>query len=102
TSYAGIVRLHLLPGLGAVPLTRLSPLHVQAVMNQKLEAGLSPRRVQYIRAVLRRALGQALKWGLVSRNVATLVAPPRSERPEVHPFDPDEARRFLAAIRGDR
>lgn len=101
-SYAGIVRLHLLPGLGSIPLTRLGPLHVQVVMNQKLEGGLSPRRVQYIRAVLRRALGQALKWGLVSRNVATLVDPPRSERPEVHPFDPDEARRFLAAVRGDR
>src|SRR5207248_2376455 len=58
--------------------------------------------VQYLRAVLRRALGQALRWGLVSRNVATLVDPPHVERPELHALDPDQAGRLLAAVRGDR
>jgi len=52
-------------------------------MTAKMAAGLSPRTVQYVRAVLRRALGQAVKWSLVSRNVATLVDPPRSVRKPV-------------------
>lgn len=69
-------------------------------MNAKLEAGLSPRTVQYLRAVLRRALCQALKWDLVARNVATLVDPPRSVRYEVSPLTPTQA--FLAAVKGDR
>ena len=53
-------------------------------------------------AVLRRALGQALKWGLVARNVATLVDPPRVQRREVQPLGPDQARAILAAVQGDR
>jgi integrase len=101
-SYAALVRLHLAPALGHHQLSKLGPEHVQRMMNQKLASGLSPRTVQYLRAVLRRALGQALKWGLVARNVATLVDPPRVVQAEIRPLDPDEARRFLAAVRGDR
>ena len=101
-SYAGIVRGHLVPELGKVPLSRLTPQQVQAMMNRKLEAGLSPRRVDYLRGVLRRALNDALRWGLVARNVATLVRPPKRERFEIRPLDPAQARAFLEAVRGDR
>jgi integrase len=52
--------------------------------------------------LLRIATGQALKWGLVARNVATLVDPPPTKREPVSPLTPDEARVFLEAIRGDR
>ena len=64
--------------------------------------GLSPRTVQYARAVLRKALNQALRWGLVPRNVATLVDPPRSKRHEIVFFAPDQANAFLDTARGDR
>ena len=101
-SYEELVRLHLAPTIGRVPLTKLSPQQVQALMNDKLASGLSPRRVQYIHAVLRRALGQAEKWSLVPRNVAKLVNPPRVQRAEISPFSPEEAREFLSAVRGDR
>ena len=101
-SYAQLVRLHLSPGLGKHQLAKLTPQHVQALMNAKLADGLSPRTVQYLRAILRRALGQALKWGLVSRNVATLVDPPRIERKEMATLTPEQAPQFLAAVRGDR
>ena len=45
-SYAELVRLHLSPGLGKHQLGKLAPQHVQAFMNAKLDAGLSPRTVQ--------------------------------------------------------
>jgi integrase len=101
-SYSQLVRLHLRPSLGRVQLAQLAPHDVQAFLNQKGAAGLSPRTVQYIRAVLRRALGQALKWGLVVRNVATLVDPPRVERHEVEPLTTEQAMALLAAARGNR
>ena len=94
--------MHLGPGLGHYQLGKLEPQAVQAFLNAKLAAGLSPRTVQFIRAILRRALGQALKWGLVTRNVATLVDPPRVIRPEFRCLSPVEAGQFLQAIRGDR
>ncbi len=101
-SYAQVARLHLLPGLGHLRLAALGPQQVQAYLNQKLATGLSPRTVQYHRAILRCALNRALKWGLVKRNVATLVEPPRVERQDVQPFTPEQAARLLAAVRGQR
>ncbi len=52
--------------------------------------------------MLRRALGQALRWGLVQRNAAALTDPPRVCHPEVRPLTPAEARALLGAVRGDR
>jgi integrase len=101
-SYELIVRRHLVPGLGHVGLARLTPPQVQAFLNAKNRDGCSPRTVAYIRAVLRQALGQAERWGLISRNVAKLADPPRVPRREVEPLAPEQARTFLAAIAGDR
>jgi integrase len=101
-SYAAIVRLHIAPELGGVRLARLTPGQVQSLLNRKLAGGLSPRRVDYIRSVLRQALGHALRWGLVSRNVATLTDRPRSNRRDIRPLDAEQAQRFLEAVRGDR
>src|SRR5258708_15394665 len=52
--------------------------------------------------VLRTGLGLAVKWDMVSRNVARLVDRPRMERKPINPLTPDEARKFLASIRGHR
>lgn len=101
-SYAQLVRLHLAPEIGQIRLSRLTPADVQALMNRKLAAGLSPRTVQYLHAILRRSLRQALRWGFVTRNVAILVDPPRVRHPEIHPLSPDQARALLVAARGDR
>ena len=88
--------------MGAEPLAELTPLHVQALINRKLEAGLSGKTVAYIRQVLRTALHDAERWGLVGRNVAAVVAAPRSEPIEIRPLEPGEARRLLLAARGRR
>lgn len=101
-TYADIVRLHLKPGLGRHELAKLTPQHVAALLKAKTDAGLSPRMVHHVRAVLRCALNQALRWGLVGRNVAALVEPPRQVRSEVQPLTPAEARDLLAAVEGDR
>jgi len=101
-SYARLCKKHITPWLGRLELAKLRPQHIQEFMNAKSRDGLSPRTVQYLRAILRRALGQALKWGLVQRNAATLVDPPKVERPQVEPLTPAEARRFLDAVKDHR
>lgn len=101
-SYELIVSRHLNPQLGGVPLARLTPDMIQEYMNAKRAAGLSARTVQYHHAVLRRALGQAERWGKLARNPARLVSPPRVERPEVKPLTPEQAQLFLRAVAGSR
>ena len=99
-SYDDILRLHLIPGLGRISVAKLTPGEVQTFLNVKSASGLSPRRVQYIHAVLRRALGSAERWGLASRNVAKLVDPPRVPRHEIRPLTPEQARLLLDAAVG--
>src|SRR5215469_9266965 len=100
-SFSTIARLHLKPTLGAIALQKLSPQHVQRFLNEKSEK-LSPQTVSNIKTVLRSALAQALKWGVVSRNVAALVDAPRIPRRQVVPFDAAQANRLLEAASGSR
>jgi integrase len=101
-SYAGLVNKHVVPAIGRVRLERLSPAHLQGLYRAKLDAGLSPRTVQYIHVVLHRALKQALRWNLVPRNIAEAVDPPKIHKEEMRPLSPAEARKLLDAVREDR
>jgi integrase len=52
--------------------------------------------------VLRSALNQALRWRLVTWNVAALVDPPRIPKRQHHALDAAGAKKFLAAAHGER
>lgn len=101
-SYRRMIARHIAPALGKVTLDKLSPQHIQRLQADMLAAGLSPRTVAYARAVVRRALGQAMKWSLLPRNVASLVDPPKQERHAARFLTADEARRLTEALSGDR
>ena len=101
-SYTQIIRLYLVPDLGKIQLSKLTAQDGQRFLNQRMASGLSSRTVRYSHATLRRALNQAVKWELIPRNVATLVEIPRRERKEQAFLTPDEARKFLETVRGDR
>ena len=101
--YTEIVRGHIAPAIGHVRLVRLTPQHVQQLLAEAGDTSpLSPRTIEMIHGVLRNALNDALRWDLVSRNVATRVTPPRVEHREIAPLSEKEARAFLRAARGNR
>lgn len=100
-AYRKAVRHDLIPALGARPLAQLTPQQVQAML-AALGQRLAPRTVLQIRSVLRRALHHALRYGLVTRNVAELTDPPKVRSTPVTPYRLDEARAVLAAVQGDR
>lgn len=102
SNYQMQVRRHIVPALGGIKLKALSPAHVQGLYRQKLDSGLAPSSVRYIHAVLHRALKQALRWGLVPRNVSEAVDLPKLVNEEVDALLPEEARAFLEAAHGDR
>jgi integrase len=101
-SYEQLIRVHVKPDLGRIPLAKLTPQQTQSFLNRKLADGLSPRTVQYLHAVLRCALNRAVKWRLVAQNVVALTDPPRVPRHEIEPLAPEQARALLDAIQGDR
>ncbi|GAA1287944.1 site-specific integrase [Planotetraspora silvatica] len=62
----------------------------------------SPRTVQYLHALVRSALAQAVREDLVLRNVAKNVQLGTVERPEIQALTLDEARQFLRQARKGR
>jgi len=100
--YEQYVRLHSIPVIGSVRLSRLTPEHLQRLYSNRISAGLSPMSVRHLHAVLHNALGHAARWGKVARNVADLVSPLRAARLEMRTLSPEQARRLLDAAQGDR
>ena len=102
--YADIVRRHLAPALGAVPLSRLRPQHIQAYFGKATESGrldgkggLSAQSVLHHHRILHAAFRQAIKWQLLSVNPAAAVEPPRPKQKELRVLHLDEVTRLLDA-----
>lgn len=95
--YSRHVRDYWIPTLGARAMTKLAPADVERAMAELVERGLSPQTVRHARSTLRRALHDAQRDGLVTRNVAALARPPRVERREMHALSAGDVARLLEA-----
>lgn len=98
--YRQIVDTHLVPELGSVRLSRLSPHAVSTALVRRAAAGSAPKTVAHIRGTLRAALNDAIEARLLTYNPATHSRPPRVPQHEVEPMSPGEARAILAAVAG--
>jgi integrase len=101
-TYEQAVRLHLVPGVGTIPLAKLTASQLDAWFRRHQENGTSARNICYARTVLRAALGQARKWRAVRENVAALVEPPRHRAKHIQPLSPEQARALLSAAKKHR
>jgi integrase len=99
-TYRGLVDNHIIPGIGTVRLVKLLPSHVQRLVDDRAKY-LSPRSVEQMRAVLRKALNDAMKDEKIERNVAQLVDLPEKDDHEIAPLTPRQTRTLLEKIRGD-
>ena len=97
-----LCRVHMVPGLGRKRLKTLNAADVQRFYRAKLDSGLSTATVHKLHVVLHKALKQAVRWGLVPRNVADDVDPPKAHKEEVHPLTNEQARKLLQTARGER
>ena len=96
--YEHAIQRTIAPSVGRVPLTGLTPQHVQSFQNKLLAAGSAPRSVIKARLVLSSALDQAERWGFIPRNPVRLVDPPRVPEQEHEPIAPEQAHALLDAV----
>ena len=100
--YEGVIRLHLVPHLGNIELSKITPVHVQRLESYLgIELGMAPKGVHIVHNVIGGALRRAVKMELLSRNPVASVSPPPLEKREA--FSPDVAsvRRLLAFAESD-
>lgn len=88
--------------IGKMTLEDIHAAHIQRALNQLRADGLSSQSVRHVRAVLKNALEQAVKWKLIRENPVATVDPPRVEALEERALTAEELTRFFHAIHGDR
>jgi integrase len=93
---------YLVADLGDVWLQKLTPEQVRRFYTKKGKDGLSSKTINSIHGVLHVALDNAVRWGMVSRNVCDLVDPPRIVSREVVPLSVEQARRLVKHVEGHR
>ena len=102
-SYRMNCKVHIIPGLGAVKLSKLTPLMIQkfynGLVNKKTSEPLSPKTICNIHGVLHRALACAVNLKYIANNPADSVCIdlPRPKNFEIKPMEDDEVIQFIAA-----
>ncbi len=102
--YGQIIHLHLIPSLGPIQLTLLQPLQIQNYYSKALQSGrrdnkggLSAKTVHYHHRILFEALRHGVKHGILTRNVAKSVDPPKPQYKEPVILGPSEVNLLLNA-----
>lgn len=107
SSYEMHVRCYLAPAFGHVELEQVTAPAINGFYGQ-LQQGwngrpvLSPATVRRIHATLHRALRDAVRWQMISRNPAGAADPPRPRRPEINVWTPAQLHLFLKDAASDR
>jgi integrase len=107
--YTELVTKNIIPALGSVTLSRLHAVQISEAYTRALvsgrrdgKGGLSPASVHYQHRVLKKAIGQAVKWGLLPGNLLDAVDPPRVERTRMQTYDMAQTAEALALARPTR
>jgi integrase len=94
------------PHLGALPIQKLRPVHLSELYAKLLREGgvdggpLAARSVGHTHRCLRRALGHATQWEIITTNPAAVVSPPKVQDREIEIIREDEIRVVLDKLKG--
>jgi integrase len=100
--YESDFRHHIEPTIGKYQLAKLTPDHIQDLLNDLDDAGLSYRTIRNVRAVIRAALNKAMKRRHIMINVATLVDVPGEIVFKATYLNEEQAVQLLKAVKGHR
>ena len=87
--YMTDIKNHLIPHMGDVLLTKLTPSHIQTTEAKMLSSGLSKRSVLHAHRVLSQALKHAVEKGHIWRNPCDMVRAPRISRASIEVPNPE-------------
>lgn len=98
--YVELLRLHVRPHIGALPLHKLQPVHLAELYAELLAKGLGPRTIGHVHRVLHKALRVAVEWSLLARNPAAVARPPKVQAREIEIITIEQAQKILQCLRG--
>lgn len=100
--YESELRKHIIPALGDIQLDELTTQHIQTFMNECIKKQLSTSMLHNMRALLSRALDDAVASGVLSFNVCKGVKLPTRETEERVPLTLQQAKLLLDVAKEHR
>jgi len=96
------VNKHILPTLGEIPLQKLSIIHIQQLIKQKLEAGLSPSTVKIIRNTINAIMRYAVEVGIIVKNPVSSISVKNAPRKEIDTLSAEQIKYLLSEATGHK
>jgi integrase len=113
-SYAGNLRRHVIPAIGATRLQHVTPAMLNGLyadltrprtVDSEDRRPLAARTIRYVHTIVHRALADAVGWDRIARNPADRATPPRPSAikpPPMRTWTAEQLRAFLEHVRSDR
>jgi integrase len=99
--YRGVIARHIVPALGSIKLQNLTARQIQSLYAEMQSRETGTSSILATHRVLKEALGHAVKWNTITRNVADGVSPPRVERKTMPMWNVSDINHFLDATTGN-
>lgn len=99
--YKAQCRAHIVPCLGAVKLSELTPPQIQAFYNGLQRSGIAAKSVRNVHGILTKCLSTAVQVGYLKANPASMVTLPKVEKKEIHPLTDEQVQAFLSVSSKD-
>jgi integrase len=97
-----MIRNRVKPNIGDNRLCKLAGKDVRQMYRRLIKEGLSPSTVGRVHAILKQAMRNAVREKRIRTNPLDDVKAPKQSHKDKYVLTPDEVRRLLAAVRGDR
>lgn len=99
--YKGLLAWYVRPIVGTFAISDLSTPQLQKLYNDLTREGKAAATVRQVHAVVRKMLGQSIKWGLLAQNVSLNAELPSLERKKMKILSPEQSAHFLASAQED-
>jgi integrase len=101
--YKSFTNQHIIPGLGGIPLNKLTTIHVHQFLNALSEKGVSHTTSKYILRTVKVALNWALNMQLIPKNpAANLQVSAQQSGTGIKVWSREEVNHFLKAARNSK
>lgn len=99
--YKQVIDCHVIPNIGHITLKNLSAMHLQRLVNEKFQGGLSTGSIRKMHNIISSSLDQAVQNDMIPKNPAKSVKLPTHTQKAIKYFSEGEQKRFFEAARKD-
>ncbi|WP_353618614.1 hypothetical protein [Brevibacillus brevis] len=93
-SYSDWVRLHIIPALGDLEISKITSQRVEKFMLELSKNNYAGSTMQKIYTIIKDSLNKAERWHMVSKNVVDLVDRPKAVKEEMQVRDIEQSLTF--------